>query len=64
VALLRRWPGPAGGRALLEALAAAGYDGPVSIEHEDPELTPEDGIEASLDGLRAALAVAVPGTES
>jgi sugar phosphate isomerase/epimerase len=51
-------------RALLETLAATGYDGPISIEHEDPELTPEDGIEASLDGLRAALAVAVPGTES
>jgi len=42
-------------RALLAALAEAGYRGPVSIEHEDPDLGPEAGIEASLEGLRAAL---------
>jgi sugar phosphate isomerase/epimerase len=45
-------------RALFGALADAGYDGPVSIEHEDPTLPPEAGIEASLEGLRAALAPA------
>jgi len=45
-------------RALFDALAEAGYHGPVSIEHEDPDLSPEAGIEASLDGLRAALAKA------
>jgi sugar phosphate isomerase/epimerase len=45
-------------RALFDALAEAGYRGPVSIEHEDPDLSPEAGIEASLDGLRAALAKA------
>jgi sugar phosphate isomerase/epimerase len=42
-------------RALFGALADAGYAGPVSIEHEDPDLDAEAGIEASLDGLRAAL---------
>jgi sugar phosphate isomerase/epimerase len=42
-------------RALFAALAEAGYAGPVSIEHEDPDLSPEAGVEASLDGLRAAL---------
>jgi sugar phosphate isomerase/epimerase len=42
---------------LLGALRAAGHDGAVSIEHEDPRLSPEAGIEASADGLRAALAV-------
>jgi sugar phosphate isomerase/epimerase len=42
-------------RALFAALAEAGYAGPVSIEHEDPDLEPEPGIEASLEGLRAAL---------
>ena len=42
-------------RALFSALAEAGYAGPVSIEHEDPDLEAEAGIEASLDGLRAAL---------
>jgi sugar phosphate isomerase/epimerase len=41
---------------LLAALRAAGHDGAVSIEHEDPTLDPEPGIEASLRGLRAALA--------
>jgi sugar phosphate isomerase/epimerase len=40
--------------ALLAALAAAGYDGPLSIEHEDPNLSAEDGVLASLHGLRAA----------
>jgi sugar phosphate isomerase/epimerase len=40
---------------LLRALAEAGYDDVISIEHEDPTLTPEAGIEASLRGLRAAL---------
>ena len=42
--------------ALLGALRAAGYDGDVSIEHEDPRMGAEEGIEASLAALRAALA--------
>src|SRR5437764_544939 len=41
---------------LLGALRAAGYDGDLSIEHEDPRMGPEEGIEISLAGLRAALA--------
>ncbi|HTP23828.1 MAG TPA: sugar phosphate isomerase/epimerase [Solirubrobacteraceae bacterium] len=40
--------------ALLRALADHGYHGSISIEHEDPNLEPEAGIEASIDGLRAA----------
>jgi sugar phosphate isomerase/epimerase len=40
--------------ALLQALADHGYRGPISIEHEDPNLEPEAGIEASIDGLVAA----------
>ncbi len=40
---------------LLGALRAAGYDGDVSIEHEDPRMGPEEGIETSLEALRAAL---------
>jgi sugar phosphate isomerase/epimerase len=40
--------------ALLRALADHGYNGPISIEHEDPGLSPEAGIEASIRGLRAA----------
>lgn len=46
-------------RRLMDALHEAGYDGPVSIEHEDPTLTPEAGIEASLDGLRAVMEATV-----
>ncbi len=40
---------------LLDALVAAGYDGDLSIEHEDPRYAAEQGIEASLAGLREAL---------
>jgi sugar phosphate isomerase/epimerase len=42
-------------RDLIIGLRDAGYAGPISIEHEDPSLPPEAGIEASLEGLRAAL---------
>jgi sugar phosphate isomerase/epimerase len=40
---------------LILALRGGGYDGPISIEHEDPTLTPEAGILESLEGLRTAL---------
>jgi sugar phosphate isomerase/epimerase len=43
-------------RALLSALRAAGYDGDVSIEHEDPRVEAEQGIRESHAALRAALA--------
>lgn len=42
--------------SLLNALGQGGYDGVVSIEHEDPRYDEEDGIERSLGGLRRALA--------
>jgi sugar phosphate isomerase/epimerase len=42
-------------RTLLEALRRAGYDGTISIEHEDPRVDAETGIKLSLDGLRRAL---------
>ena len=41
--------------ALLDALAGVGYDGDISIEHEDPRLHPEPGIERSLAALREVL---------
>jgi sugar phosphate isomerase/epimerase len=40
---------------LLGALRASGYDGVVSIEHEDPRMTPEASIEASAAALRGAI---------
>jgi sugar phosphate isomerase/epimerase len=40
--------------AVLGALADIGYDGPISVEHEDPDLDPESGIEASIAGLISA----------
>jgi sugar phosphate isomerase/epimerase len=47
-------------RLLLDALRRAEYDDVVSIEHEDPRYEPEDGIELSVDGLRAAMAPELP----
>jgi sugar phosphate isomerase/epimerase len=41
--------------ALIGALRAAGHEHTISIEHEDPNLSPEDGVLASLRGLRQAL---------
>jgi sugar phosphate isomerase/epimerase len=46
---------------LLRAVRAAGYGDVVSIEHEDPRLEPEAGIEASLAGLEAALDLLAAG---
>jgi sugar phosphate isomerase/epimerase len=40
---------------LLDALGDAGYDGDVSIEHEDPRYAAEEGIERSLGALQQAL---------
>jgi len=40
--------------ALVAALRSAGYDGVISIEHEDPRVTPEEGIKTSLAALRRA----------
>ncbi len=42
--------------ALARALVRAGYDDVISIEHEDPRVAPEPGIEASLAALRRACA--------
>jgi len=41
---------------LIKTLADAGYDGVISIEHEDPRYSAEEGIERSLAGLRHAIA--------
>jgi sugar phosphate isomerase/epimerase len=48
---------------LLAALRTVGYDDLVSIEHEDPNLEPEAGIDASLAGLQGALALLGVGVE-
>lgn len=40
---------------LIEAMVRSGLDSAISIEHEDPTLSPEDGILASLSGIRSAL---------
>ena len=42
-------------RDLVAALRAAGYDGALSIEHEDPLLSHADGLELAVTTLRAAL---------
>jgi sugar phosphate isomerase/epimerase len=40
---------------LVDALGAAGYDGALSIEHEDPLLSHADGLELAVTTLGAAL---------
>jgi sugar phosphate isomerase/epimerase len=50
--------------ALLSALRHDGYDGVISIEHEDPRYDEEDGIGRSLGGLRRALAQLEAGVEA
>lgn len=45
--------------AFVAALRAAGYDGVISVEHEDPSLPPEQCIEESSGTLRAAIAAEV-----
>lgn len=42
-------------RAIIRALQAAGHDGVVSIEHEDPSLTPEECIARSAKTLAEAV---------
>jgi len=41
---------------LLRAVRAAGYDGVISIEHEDPRYDGEEGTKRSIAGLHRALA--------
>jgi sugar phosphate isomerase/epimerase len=42
-------------RELVVALRAAGYDGALSIEHEDPLLSRDDGLAVAVATLREAL---------
>ena len=42
-------------RELVDALGEVGYDGALSIEHEDPLLSHADGLELAVTTLRAAL---------
>jgi len=39
----------------IAALAAAGYDGVLSIEHEDPAMSAEEGVEKSVELLRRVI---------
>jgi sugar phosphate isomerase/epimerase len=48
--------------SLLTAMRRAGYDGVISIEHEDPRYDGEEGTERSVKGLRRILAKCGAGT--
>jgi len=43
-------------RAIVAALRGVGYDGAVSIEHEDPLLDADQGVARGVSALRAAMA--------
>ncbi len=47
--------GPLWWRDFISALRIAGYDGVISIEHEDPLLDPLEGLEKTVDFLRPML---------
>jgi sugar phosphate isomerase/epimerase len=40
----------------MGALSEAGYDGVLSIEHEDPAMSAIEGVEKSVELLRRVLA--------
>ena len=42
-------------RAFVAALTAAGYDGVLSIEHEDPAMSAVEGVEQSVELLRRVI---------
>ena len=42
-------------RRVMSALVAAGYDYALSFEHEDPVMSPEDGLEKAIEYLRPLL---------
>lgn len=42
-------------RRFVDALRASGYDGVLSIEHEDPAMSAEEGVEESVELLRRVL---------
>jgi sugar phosphate isomerase/epimerase len=42
-------------RKFVTALSQVGYDGALSIEHEDPVMSTEEGIEKSVDFLKPIL---------
>ncbi len=46
---------------LLTAVRGVGYDGVISIEHEDPRYDGEEGTRRSLDGLKRVLAELTQG---
>lgn len=46
---------------LISALRLIGYDGVVSIEHEDPLMSPEEGLSKAIAVLKEALIFETPG---
>lgn len=52
---LGRGHGESWWRGFVAALAVAGYDGVLSIEHEDPAQSPEAGVAESVELLRRVL---------
>lgn len=56
--------GVADWRAIISTLAAVGYDGPVSIEHEDVLMTPQEGLTKAITYLQKILIKEPNATEA
>jgi sugar phosphate isomerase/epimerase len=50
--------------AFIDALRHGGYDGIVSIEHEDPDVTAEEGLVESAETLRRAIGKEGPASRA
>ena len=48
-------------RDLVSTLRMVGYDGVLSIEHEDPLASPTEGLEKAVDVLQRAAFEETPG---
>lgn len=46
---------------IISALKSVGYDGPISIEHEDALMSPREGLEKAIAALKQSIILENPG---
>ena len=47
--------------AVISTLKATGYDGVISIEHEDSMMSPKEGLEKAISFLKEVIIYEQPG---